>query len=63
MLNTNKGYVVFSDHLAGYLLLNSCKLIRVRPDEKDITKSVYIFNNTDNLKTTIEDYNLLKERN
>ncbi|WP_027398374.1 DUF5659 domain-containing protein [Anaerovorax odorimutans] len=52
-----KPFMVFSDKLAAFLLINNIKLLRVRPDIQDFSKNVYIFKNSSEIETLIEDYN------
>lgn len=40
---TKKQCVVYSQHLAGYLMQNGVKLLSIAPDNKDNTKNVFFF--------------------
>lgn len=52
-----KPFMVFSDKLAAFLIFNNIKLLRVRPDIQDFSKNVYLFKNSSEIETLIEDYN------
>jgi hypothetical protein len=52
-----KPFIAFSNRLAAWLLFNNVKLLRVRPDINDLSKSVYIFKNGSAIETLLEDYN------
>ncbi|CAM3677258.1 DUF5659 domain-containing protein [Cytobacillus oceanisediminis] len=45
MKNEND-FVVFSQRLAGYLMMNGCKLLNMKADKRDSTKYVYFFPHT-----------------
>lgn len=51
-----KDYVVFSQRMAGYLMMNGCRLKKIVPDRKQPTKNVYYFPNTDYVKVRVEKY-------
>lgn len=55
-----KYYVIFSQKLAGYLMLNGIRLIFIRPDKHNENKNVFIFKNTDELKEKIKEYKIKK---
>lgn len=44
---------IFSRRLARYLIDNGFELLNVQPDKKDITKDVYVFEDTPELNLTI----------
>ena len=52
-----KPFIAYSNRLAGFLLLNNQKLLRVRPNIQDISKDVYIFKNCPEIETLLADYN------
>jgi hypothetical protein len=57
MNSTNeKDFVVFSQRLAGYLMLNSCKLKKISKSKQDDTKFVYFFNDTETVRNLVEQY-------
>lgn len=58
--NNPKPFIIYSRKLAGYLLSQNCKLLKVRPNINDQFKDVYIFENTNKLIELIEDYKLQK---
>jgi hypothetical protein len=51
-------YIIFTQRLAGYLLMNHFNLLSVRPDIKNPLSKVYIFEQTPELLEAIEDYKL-----
>jgi Domain of unknown function (DUF5659) len=59
-----KDYVVFSQRMAGYLMMNGCRLKKIKNDINNSTKFVYFFPNTDYVKNFVEKYqNINKENN
>lgn len=52
-----KDYVVFSQRMAGYLMLNGCKLKKVSKSKKDETMLVYFFNNNEIVRELVQSYN------
>lgn len=44
---------IFSRRLARYLIDNGFELLNVQPDKKDITKDVYVFEDTPELNLAI----------
>ena len=42
-MNNKKGFVIYSPNIAAQLLQKKCTMIKVRPDEKCPTKTVFIF--------------------
>lgn len=63
MSDYSKPYIVFSSRLAGYLLFNKHKLVRVRPDIYDLSKVVYLFENTEDIQKAIDDFNIQMSSN
>ena len=51
-----KDYVVFSQRMAGFLMMNGCRLKKIKNDLNTPTKFVYYFPNTDYVKTFVEQY-------
>lgn len=45
-MEQNKGYVIFDQQIAGLLMFLKHRLKKLRPDKDDITKNVFIFENT-----------------
>ncbi|WP_368431735.1 DUF5659 domain-containing protein [Sutcliffiella sp. BMC8] len=58
MENFEKDRVVFSQKLAGYLMMNGCKLKNISLSKKDNTKFVYFFNDNKQVSTYIDHYSL-----
>lgn len=64
---------IFSLRLAGYLMMNGCRLMRIHHDLKCANRDVYLFENTkkfneniltySNTKCTKENQNVANERN
>lgn len=55
-MQNEKDYVVFSQRMAGFLMLNGCKLLKVKNDYRTPTKFVYYFPNTDYVMNIVEKY-------
>lgn len=53
-----KDRVVFSQKLAGYLMMNGCKLKNISLSKKDNTKFVYFFKDSEQVRTYIDQYSL-----
>ena len=51
-----KDYVVFSQKLAGYLMLNGCKLLKISPNKVDQSKNVFYFPNNIFVKKHVDDF-------
>lgn len=47
MNNTEKDYIVFSQTMAGYLMMNGCKLKKLKAAKDNSNKFVYFFPNTE----------------
>lgn len=58
---TKKDFVVFSQRMAGFLMLNGCRLLKIKNDHNSPTKFVYYFPNNDYVKSFVEYY--LEQRN
>jgi hypothetical protein len=55
-----KEYVIFNQRLAGYLMMNGFVLKRLdKSKHKDSKMNVFIFNESENLLKTIEQYKSL----
>ncbi|MBP1968000.1 uncharacterized protein YgiM (DUF1202 family) [Virgibacillus natechei] len=51
-----KNYVVFSQTMAGYMMLNGCRLIKAAPHRKQPTKNVYYFPDTEYVREFANNY-------
>ncbi|MED4693803.1 DUF5659 domain-containing protein [Peribacillus frigoritolerans] len=51
-----KDYVVFSQRMAGYLMLNGCRLLKLKVDKNEPTKYVYFFPNTQYVLCHVEKF-------
>ncbi|MFB4471804.1 DUF5659 domain-containing protein [Oceanobacillus caeni] len=60
METKEKDYVVFSQRMAGFLMLNGCRLLKVKPDKNKPTMNVYYFPNTDNVLRRVNDFLALR---
>lgn len=49
-------YIVFSQKLAGYLMMNGCRLLKMKPDMNEPTKFVYFFKNEEYVINHVNDY-------
>jgi hypothetical protein len=49
--------VVFSQRIAGFLMLNGCKLKKVSKSKKDESMLVYFFSNNETVKDLVNSYN------
>ena len=49
-----KDYAIYDSKLAGLLMLRRCRLITIRPDRKDLTKTVFFFDNNDKFKKELQ---------
>ncbi|MGE7216603.1 DUF5659 domain-containing protein [Priestia koreensis] len=56
----DKDYVVFSQRMAGFLMLNGCRLLKIKPDKVTPTKFVYFFPNTEYVKDFVAKYQLIR---
>ena len=57
-----KKYYVFNMRLAGFLMINKCKLYRIEHNLQDNRRDVYVFKNTPQLQHIIDFYNTYKEK-
>lgn len=53
-----KDYVVFSQRLAGWLMLYGCKLLKVDQSRHDSNKLIYFFPNTEYVLKQVEEYKI-----
>lgn len=51
-----KDYVVFKQALAGFLMMNSCRLKKITPSKKDQRKYVYFFKDTEVVRSLVKQY-------
>lgn len=56
MNTTEKDYVIFSQKLAGFLMMNSCRLKKIKNANDDPRKFVYFFNNNEEVKSLVAKY-------
>lgn len=57
MSNTcKKNFMVFNQKMAGYLMQKGFVLIDMRPDLKNTRRNVFLFNDTPQLKSAIDEY-------
>lgn len=60
-MNDYKKYKqIFSLRLAGYLMLNGLRIMRIHHDLKETNKDIYLFEDSDRLSELILEYNNLK---
>ncbi|MCY9007168.1 DUF5659 domain-containing protein [Peribacillus frigoritolerans] len=55
-ISNKKDYVVFSQRMAGYLMMNGCRLLKLKNDKNEPTKFVYFFPNTQYVLNHAEKY-------
>ncbi|WP_144700165.1 DUF5659 domain-containing protein [Fictibacillus phosphorivorans] len=51
-----KDFVVFSQRMAGYLMMNSCRLKKMKVDKDNSTKFVYFFSDNENVRKLADQY-------
>lgn len=59
-MNNPKTITIFSQKLAGYLMMHSFVLIGMRPNNNNAGKNVFFFNNTPDLRMALEEYRTLR---
>lgn len=60
-MNDYKKYKqIFSLRLAGYLMFNGLRIMRIHHDLKETNKDIYLFEDSDRLSELILEYNNLK---
>ncbi|MBT2729436.1 hypothetical protein J7E63_21315 [Bacillus sp. ISL-75] len=52
-----KDYIVFSQRMAGYLMLNGCRLKKIKKSKKDETLFVYFFSDMEKVRNLVNEYN------
>lgn len=58
-----KEYIVFSNQLAGYLMMNKFPLKRMgKSDKKGSSLNIFFFNESEDLLRKIEEFKLLKSK-
>lgn len=58
MMKNEKDMCIFSQKLAGWLMLHGCKLLKISPSKNDETKMVYYFPNTEFVASHVQSYKL-----
>lgn len=53
----SKGYVIFTNNMASFLLASGCEMLNVRPDKKFEGKKVYVFKDDSKLKFMMDKFN------
>jgi hypothetical protein len=56
-----KKYVVFNQQVAGYLMFNKFQLKNINPSRVNPEKNVFVFNDSEDLRNAISQYNSFKE--
>lgn len=51
-----KNFIVFNQRMAGYLMQRGFVLIDMQPDLKKTGRNIFLFNDTPQLKSAIDDY-------
>ena len=59
-MNDSKMITIFSQKLAGYLMMHSFVLVSMRPTKNNTGKNVFFFNDTPDLQMAIEEYKTLR---
>lgn len=59
-MNESKMITIFSQKLAGYLMMHSFVLVNMRPNKNNTGKNVFFFNDTPDLQMAIEEYKTLR---
>lgn len=59
-MNDSKMITIFSQKLAGYLMMHSFVLVSMRPNKNNTGKNVFFFNDSPDLQMAIEEYKTLK---
>lgn len=55
-ITQEKDYVVFSQRMAGFLMMNGCRLKKIKLSNKDNTKFVYFFPDNETVRRFVEQY-------
>lgn len=61
-MNT-KDYIVFSQKMAGYLMFNGCRLLKLKQDVNEPNKFVYFFPYNDYVLNQANDYKRKMKKN
>ena len=59
-MNESKMITIFSQKLAGFLMMHSFVLVGMRPNKNNSGKNVFFFNDSPELQTAIEEYKTFK---
>lgn len=51
-----KNRIIYNQRMAGYLMQRGFVLVDMRPDLKNTRRNVFLFNDTPQLKTAIDEY-------
>lgn len=51
-----KEYIIFNQRLAGYLMQSGFVLKRMGKSDKDVTKNIFFFNESDELLKVVKEY-------
>jgi hypothetical protein len=62
-MENEKDMVIFSQYLAGKLMMEGCRLKKIKPDRNEPTKFVYFFENSELVKNHVCRYKLNKQNN
>ncbi len=55
-MDQTKDYCVFSQRMAATMMLNGCRLLKVRPDKNKPTMNVFYFPDTDYVREYAKQY-------
>ncbi|MBH0155993.1 hypothetical protein IHV10_06400 [Fictibacillus sp. 5RED26] len=58
---SEKDFVVFSQRMAGYLMMNSCRLKKMKVDKDNSTKFVYFFTDNQNVRKLAAQYKFINK--
>jgi len=58
---SEKDYVVFSQRMAGYLMMNGCKLLKVKEHNNGTNRLVYFFPNNSHVLSKVNTYLKMKK--
>lgn len=51
-----KDFVVFSQRMAGYLMMQGCRLKKLKVDKDNSTKFVYFFSDNETVRSFVDQY-------
>ena len=60
LMNEIKMITIFSQKLAGYLMMHSFVLVGMRPNKNNNGKNVFFFNDSPDLQMAIKEYKTLR---